>query len=134
MKERLPQFSNVAVTLQRDAQLFSNRAGASIASNQVRRSNGRVRAVTCPDVRCHGIAILYEGLELAAEKHGYVWQRLYKRSEQRLERILRNQLIWFKWATIVVHRDLVFGFGYGRTCQVSKRRFGHRGCQKNIHR
>src|SRR5882724_1713321 len=133
MKKSLPQLLNVAFTFELDAQLLSNRARASVASNHIRRSNRRVGTLICPDVRGHGIAILHEGFHLTAEKHCYVWQHLHKRSEQRLERILRNQLIWLEWATVVVRGDFIFGFGYRRTWQVSERRFGHRGCQKNIH-
>ena len=60
VEKRLAELSNVAFALQLDAELLSNGAGAPIASNQVRRSNGLARALARLDQRCYGIAILRE--------------------------------------------------------------------------
>ncbi len=73
VEKRLPQLSNVAFALQLDAKLLSNGAGASIASDKIRRSNGLVRAFGRTDVRRYGIAILREGRQFAAEAHCHVW-------------------------------------------------------------
>src|SRR6202158_4390892 len=56
----LAQLSNVAFALQLNAELLSNGAGASVASNQVRRSKHFFRALARLDVRRYGIAILRE--------------------------------------------------------------------------
>src|SRR6266576_2364965 len=53
VEKRLAQLSNVAFALQLDAQLLSNGAGASVASNQVRCSNGLVGAIARSHVRCY---------------------------------------------------------------------------------
>src|SRR5260370_2856086 len=90
MEKRLPQLSNVAFALQLDAKLLSNGTGASVASDQMRSSNGFVGALTRPDARCYGIAILREGRQFTAESHCDVRQRLDNRSKQRFECVLRD--------------------------------------------
>src|SRR5882672_10845941 len=84
VEKRLPQLSNVAFALQLDAELLSNGAGASVASDQIRRSNGVVGAIARSHMRCYGIAILRERRQFAAETHFHVRERLHNRSEQRL--------------------------------------------------
>src|SRR6267143_3191565 len=105
VEKRLAELSNVAFALQLNAQLLSNGAGASVASNQVHCSNGLVWAIARSHVRCYGIAILRERRQFAAEAHFHIRERLYNRSEQRFERVLRDQLIRLERPSIVVSRD-----------------------------
>src|SRR5260370_2077189 len=93
MEKRLPQLSNVAFAYQVNAKLLSNGTGASVASDQIRSSNGFVGALAHPDARGYGIAILREGRQFTAEAHCDVRHRLDNRSKQPLGCVLRDSLV-----------------------------------------
>ena len=102
--ERLAQLQDVALTAQRDAKLLAHDARAAVAADEIARADLRRRAGAAPHVRRDGCRVLFEVEKLAAVANGYRGQSLRDRFEQRLERVLRDELIGLERQRAVVAR------------------------------
>ena len=97
------------------------------------------RIVSGPESVCErrrdAARVLDERRHLAAEANGQFGTRLGDRSQQRFERVLRDQLIGFERAAVVVGRDRRLGGRHRRIWQMHDR-FGsaHRIRQEHVHR
>ena len=82
-------------------------AGAAVAADQIICLKLRGRAVAAPDLGAHGLGVLREGDEFATIAHGHAGQGFGDRLEQRLQRVLRDELVGLKrHRPVVAGRDL----------------------------
>ena len=81
------------------------------------------------------VRVLRERKELAAVAHRHARQRLGHRFEQRLERVLRDELIGLeRQRAVMVRRDLFLGLRDRRIGQVQQRRLDQRHDDVHVHR
>ena len=90
--ERLAQPQQSALAAQRDAELLAHGARAAIAADEVGGAELENPAIGA-HVRGDAGPILLERQEIAAVAHAHAWQRLGHGFQQRLEGVLRDQLI-----------------------------------------
>ena len=90
--KRLTELLQVGVALQLDTELAANEAGAAIAADQIVRADF-VDGTAALDARAHAAGVLLGAHELAAVTHVDRRHAVSHRLEQRLQRVLRNQLI-----------------------------------------
>ena len=132
--ERLPQLEKVAVALQGDAELPPHDARPAVAADEVLGLDlGRL--VPAFD-RCRDRArILRERKKLAAVADLHRREFFHDRLQQRLERVLRNELIGLeRLAAVVARRDQRFRFGDRRIGKMQKRRLDQRQHDEHVHR
>ena len=87
------------------------------------------------DLRRDRLRVLPERQELAAVAHRHARQRLRHRFQQRLQRVLRDELIGLeRQGAVMARRDLLLGVVDGRIGQVQQRRLDQRKNQEHVHR
>ena len=91
--KRLPQLLDVGLALERDPELPAHQAAAAVATHHVGGAQGGAGASALLDLRRHQHLILLESHELAAVTHRDARQCLRDRFQERLERVLRDELI-----------------------------------------
>ena len=133
--ERLAKRQHVRLAAQPDAERLSHRAGAAVAAGQVVAAYGAGLAVG----RAHGDGDAVGGLLVrhifGRPVHGHGRQRLAFGLQQRLERVLRNELVGLQRNAAVIGRaDVRFRLGHGRIRQPQQRRPGEIENDVDIHR
>ena len=78
--------------------------------------------------------VLLEVGQLAAEAHRHIWERFEEGAQQRLERVLRDELIGLEGLPVVARGDFGFGASDRRVRKMRDRRAGHGWRQENVHR
>ena len=90
-----------------DAEPLAHHARPAVAADEIGRGDLRDLAVQILHGRRHAVGILAERQQLMAVAHRDARQRLRHRFQERLERVLRNQLVAFERQRAVVgRRDL----------------------------
>jgi hypothetical protein len=132
--QRLAELQDVALALQRDAELLANLAGAAVAAGEILRSDdGGLAAVV--ELCRYAVRILRERDELAAIAHRHVGIGVRHRLEQGLHRVLRDELIRLeRQRAVVACRDLLLRLRDRGIGQMEQRRLGQRGDDEHIHR
>src|SRR6185436_7542294 len=126
--ERLAQAQDVGLATQLDAELPAHRAAAAVAADQVLGSNLPLRRP-----RGDASRILLERLEFTAISHRA--QALGDRLEQRLERVLRDELVRLERHRAVVARfDRPARFAHRGIGRVHERRQVQRAHDVDVHR
>ena len=133
--ERLPKLLNVGFAVELDVERPAHQAIAAVATDHVCGTHRGRRVIAGLDLRRDRVLILSERHELAAVAHGDARQRLRDRLQQRLERVLRNELIGLE------RLRAVFGLGdprlrlrHGRMHMVHQRRLDQRQHDEDVHR
>ncbi len=133
--ERLAQLEQVALAAQADAELVAHGARATVAADEISRPQGFHRAVFLPDPGANAGRVLLEGKELAAVAHRHARQGLGHGLEQRLEGVLRHELVGLeRHRAVVAGVDLPPRRVHRRIRQVQQRRLVHREDYIDVHR
>ncbi len=133
--ERLAQLQQVAFARQLDPELAPHGAAAAVAADHILRRDVGDRAVLVLHPGGDGAFVLREGNQLAAIAHGHARQAFRHGFQQRLKRILRDQLIRFERPRAVVGlRDQRLVFRDRGMLFVEQRRLDQREHDEDIHR
>ena len=105
-KQRLTQFQQIPLAGQPDTQLLAHGAGAAVAADEISRANFLDLAFDAAQARADAVAVLPQGDEFPPKPHPQAGNGFGDRLQQRLERILRDQLIGLER-----HRPVIAGAG-----------------------
>ena len=134
VKERLAELQEVAFAAQLDAEFLAHRAGAAVAADEIGGAEARCAAVPIPHCRGDAFPVLFKGQELAAVAHGHARQRLGDGFQERLERVLRDELIRLeRQRAVVAMVDLGPRLRHRRIRQVQERRLVHGEHDEDVH-
>ena len=122
--QRLAQLQHpVFVAGELDAKRFPHHTRTAVAADEIGRSDFRGFAGEVLHRRRHAVGVLAERDEFMAVAHGDARQRLRHRFQERLERVLRDQLVWLeRQRAIVGRRDLRLERRHRRILLVQQRR------------
>ncbi len=130
----LAQFQQVAVAGEPDAELLAHGACAAIAAGEIARADGRGGAAGA-HARRHLVRRFDKVEKFGAVANRDARERLGDRFEERLQRVLRNELIGLERHLVVGRsRDQPLGFGDRRVRMVHQRRIDDRRDDKDVHR
>jgi len=134
--QRLAQLQHaVFVAGELDAELPAHRAVAAIAAGQIERVDLGGLATEVADRGRDRACVLRKGEKLAAIAHGHARQAFRHLLEQRLDGVLRNELIGLERQAAVVRRsDLLLGLRDRRIGKLEERRLNQRQHDEHIHR
>ncbi len=135
--QRLAQLQHpVFVAGKLDAELLAHHAGAAVAADEIGRGDLRGLAGEVLHRRRDAVRILAERQQFMAEAHRNARQRLRHRFQERLERVLRDQLIGLERQRAVVgRRDLRLERRHRRIFLMQERRVDHvREHDEHVHR
>src|SRR5262249_56782334 len=93
---RRTQLLDVALAAELDVELPAHEAPPAVATDHIRGAQRGERAIAALDLRGHAILVLLEGDELATVAQRDGRQRLRDPFQERLERVLRDELIRFE--------------------------------------
>ena len=133
--ECLAQFQQIAFAAQRNAELLAHRAGAAVAADHIGRAHRFGRAVGIARGDGNAVRILRRRNEFAAVADRDAGQRLGHRLQQRLQRVLGNQLIGLeRHGAVGAGRDRFARLVHRWISQVHQRRLDHRQHDIDVHR
>src|SRR5690242_14167972 len=92
-KQRLAQLQQVALPREPDAKLLAHGAGPAVAADETGRANLLSLTFDAAQARGHSGVVLPQADEFPTETHPQAGHGFGNRLQQRLERILRDQLI-----------------------------------------
>ena len=132
--ERLPQLLDIGLAAEVDAELPAHQAAAAVAADHIGGAQRGQSAVAALDLRRDRALILLERHELAPVAHGDARQRLRDRFQQRLERVLRDELIGLERLVAVLgFCDLLPCLRHGRMHVVHQGRLRQRQHDEDVH-
>ena len=132
--EALAQLQQVALAGEADAELLADRAAAAVAAGEIARGDVG-DAAGAANFRRDQIRVLGELQELGAVAHRHRRQRLRDRLEERLQRVLGNELVGLQRHRGPGRgRDLALRRRDRRVGQVQQRRLQDRGDDEDVHR
>jgi len=95
-------FEQVELAAQLDAELFSHRARTTVATHQVRCADRAGRAIGVFHASAHPGGVLRKRFELTSVAQAHRGQLLGDGLQQRLQRVLRDELVRFQRQAAVV--------------------------------
>ena len=135
LEDHLHQVADAALALELDAELLAHPAGAAVAAHQIAGRAASRAAVKGARRHRHALGVLHEVHQLAAVADGDVGRRLRHLLQERLELVLRHQLIGFEQeAAVRALGDLLAALGHRGVFQHRDRRIAEPGGQKYVHR
>src|SRR5262245_13152841 len=133
--ERLPQLLDVGLTVELDAELPAYQAVATVAANHVGGAQRGGGAVASSDLRRDRILILLERHELATVADTDARQSLSDRFQERLERVLRDELVGLeRQAAVLGYGDLRLRLSDRRMRMGHQWRVDQRQHDEDVHR
>src|SRR5256885_4029389 len=133
--QRLAQLQYVVLPAQLDAELLAYGAPAAVAAHHIRRADRAARAVRVLDAHGDDGIVLGKRLEPATVAYLYRGQPLGDRLQQRLQRVLRNELVRFqRHAPVAACADLGARALHRRVGQMQERWLGQRQDDEHVHR
>ena len=133
--ERLPQLLQVGLAAELNAELTPHQAAAAVAADHIGGAQRGQSAVASLNLRRDRALILLERHELAPVAHRDARQRLRDRFQQRLERVLRDELIGLERLVAVLgFFDLRPCLRHGRMHVVHQGRLRQRQHDEDVHR
>ena len=95
-EEHLAQLRDATASLQRDVELLADRAGAAVAAHEVARTEGSRAAVGCAQAHANTVCRLFERIRGEAKQTLHTGAPCHRFSQDRLEAVLRDDLIGFQ--------------------------------------
>ena len=92
-KQRLAQLQQIAFAGKGNAELLAHRTGTAVATDEVGRANFFYFSPGAAQARGDALAVLPQAEKFPTEPHPHARNGLGNRLQQRLERVLRDQLI-----------------------------------------
>jgi hypothetical protein len=133
--KRLSQLLDVGLAVELDAELAAHQTVAAVAADHVRGAQRGGGAVAPLDLRRDRILILLERHELATVADADARQRLSDRFQERLERVLRDELVGLeREAAVLGFGDLHLRLRHRRMGMVHQRRLDQRQHDEDVHR
>src|SRR5207249_3111061 len=133
--QRLTQLEYVVLAAQLDAELLAHHAPAAVAAHHIRRADRAARAVRVLHARGDPGFVLGKRLEPAAVAYRHRRQPLGDRLQQRLQRVLRDELVRFQGhAPVAAGADLGARPLHRRVGQVQEWGLGQRQDDEHVHR
>ena len=134
-EDDLNELADAAAAFEPDAELLADSAGPAVAACEVAAAQRPLVAVDGAGVNRHAALVLVEVDQFAAVAHGDIGRPLGHFLQQRLELVLRDQLIRLEQPGAVGQLgDLLATLRHGRVFQDRDRRIAEAGGQKHIHR
>ncbi len=96
MKQRLAHFPQLRLAVHFEAELLAHHARSAVAADHVLRVDRDGLAVCLSDLRGNAAGLLAEHQQFVAEFHRQIWHPFGHGFQQRLKRILGNDLIGFE--------------------------------------
>ena len=133
--QSLIEAREISFSPQRNPELLADGAGASVAPDEEPRPDLARLACRIGHPRHHRVGLFAQREEFTAVPERHRGESLRFRLEQRLNRVLRDELIWLaRHRAVVARRDLRLGLGHRRVRQPQQRRFVHRHRDVDVHR
>ena len=134
-EDHLHQLADAPLAFQLDAGLLAHRAGAAVAADEIAAAQLLARAGSGAGLHRHALVVLDEILQPAAVAHGDVGRRLRHLLQERLQLVLRHQLIRLQQAGAVrTLGDLLAALRHRGIFQHRDRRIAEPGGQEHVHR
>src|SRR6266850_718880 len=133
--QRLAQLEQVVLAAQLDAELLAHGARAAVAAHHIRRADRAARAVRVLHARGDPGLVLGKRLEPATVAYLHRGQPLGDRFQQRLQRVLRDELVRFqRHAPVAAGADLGARPLHRRVGKMQERRLNQREDDEHVHR
>ena len=134
-EDHLNEVAKAALAFEFDTELLADSAGSAVAAGEIAAAQGSLASIHGAGDNRYAVVVLGEVNEFAAVAHGDVRRPLGHFLEQRLELVLRDELIGFEKPRAVRRLgDLLAAFRHGGIFQHRDRRIAEAGGQENVHR